>query len=252
MKRLLSKNNKGNTTSLKTLSKEVSEQLTKQILNGTYPAGSKLPTEREMAEQFHVARYIVREALKRVETLRLIKIRQGSGAIVQDYLLTGGIELVDLLVMKDDGRINKIFLKNILEFHTFTCVYTIKLAAQRITKKELQELKKLVKDRADNLRNFEKRYELSMQISDLIVKASRNMYIQLLYNSLIRSTVTFEQVFGIPLPDNINVQRYIERVVEALESSDQELAGLIATRSFSDNNDYFVKMMENTLIGRTA
>jgi GntR family transcriptional regulator, transcriptional repressor for pyruvate dehydrogenase complex len=251
MKKLSIRKKLGESGNLKTLSKEVSEKLIKQILNGTYPAGSKLPTEREMAEQFHVARHIVREALKRVETLRLVRIRQGSGAVVQDFSATGGIELVDLLIVKADGGIDINFLKNILEFHTFTCIHTIKLATQRITKKELQELKRLVKDRADNLHNFEKRYELTMQISDLIVKASRNMYIQLLFNSLIRSTVTFEQIFGIPLPDNTNVQIYFERVVEAIESKDQELAGLIAARGFADNHDYIIKTMEETLLERT-
>jgi len=106
-----------NSDSLKTLSKDVSEKLIKQIINGVYPAGSKLPTEREMAKKFQVTRSIVREALKRVETLRLINIRQGSGAEVQDFTATGGLELVDLFLTKDDGSVDKAFLKDVFEFH---------------------------------------------------------------------------------------------------------------------------------------
>ena len=85
-----------NSAKPETLSREVSNNLIKLILNGTYPAGSKLPTERDMAGKYNVARHIVREALKRLETLHLIIIRQGSGAIVQDVSLCGGIELVEL------------------------------------------------------------------------------------------------------------------------------------------------------------
>jgi hypothetical protein len=43
-KKLSDKKNRGNSAGLKTLSKEVSEKLVKRIINGTYPAGSKLPT----------------------------------------------------------------------------------------------------------------------------------------------------------------------------------------------------------------
>ncbi|MGO9146452.1 MAG: FadR/GntR family transcriptional regulator, partial [Desulfomonilia bacterium] len=205
-------------SSLKTLSKQIADKLIKQILNGTYPAGSKLPTERMLAETFGVARLIIREALKRVETLRLIQIRQGSGAVVQDYLTEGGIDLVDMLLVKDDGKIDKNFLNNLIEFHEFICLYTVKIATQRITIKELQELRRLLKYRAENERNIEKRSQITLQMSELVVKASRNIYIQLLFNSLVRRTVAFEQIMGLPLPpNNTNVQMYMERVVEAME-----------------------------------
>jgi hypothetical protein len=52
-----------------------------------------------------------------------------------------------------------------------------------------------------------------------------------------RKKATFEQIFGIPVPDSEMVQTYIERVVEAMESKDQELAGLLASRGFEDNRD---------------
>ena len=209
-----------------------------------------MPTEREMAKTFQVTRSIVREALKRIETLRLIKIRQGSGALVQDYKITGGIELVDLLLFKSDGRVDKTFLQGILEFHVFTVVYTIKLATQRMTKNELQELRRLVTERTDHINNPEHRNRISLQIAKLVVKTCRNMYIQLLFNSLIRYNVTFEHIFGLPLPDNANVQKYFEQILDAMERKDHELAGMIAFRAHEDNNAYMMKTMEIALLKR--
>ncbi|MGD0277111.1 MAG: GntR family transcriptional regulator [Syntrophales bacterium] len=243
MKKSSHKNSQNDST-LTTLSTDVSEKLIKGIINGTYPAGSKLPTEREMADSFGVARHIVREALKRVETLRLIKIRQGSGAEVQDYLSTGGIELVDLLLIKDDGKMDRDFLKNIIEFHTFTCIHAVKLAAQRITKEELRVLKELLDERAVNIQDPERRANITLEMSDVIVKASRNKYIQLLFNSLLRTTKAFEHIFGLPIPDDKIVQMYLERVVEALERKDQEMAALLTLRGFEENKTYLIRTIE--------
>lgn len=246
MKKLFKKKDSDNLEDLKTLSKEVSEKLIKQILNGTYPAGSKLPTEREMAVQFNVARHIVREALKRVETLRLIKIRQGSGAMVQDFIITGGLELVDLFLVKDDGSVDKGFLKDVIEFHEFTAIHTVKLAAQRINDKELQELKTLVNEHARHAHDMTRRTAVTLRISELVVKASRNTYIRLLFNTLNRTTSAFAQIFEIPLPEDINLQTYLERLMEALEHRDHEMAALIIKRGFSDNKGYLIKMLEQS------
>jgi DNA-binding FadR family transcriptional regulator len=244
MKKSASVSTKSSKDSLMTLSKEVSEKLIKQILNGTYPSGSKLPTERDMAEQFHVARHILREALKRVETLRLIKIRQGSGAVVQDFTTTGGLELVDLFLVKDNGRVDKDFLKDVIEFHMFTTIQAVKLAAQRITSKEVQELKALVKEHAKYAHDIKKRAPITLAISQLVVKATRNTYIRLLFNTLNRTTSAFAQIFEIPLPEDINLQSYLERVVEALEHRDHEMAALIIQRGFAEHADVFMAILE--------
>jgi GntR family transcriptional regulator, transcriptional repressor for pyruvate dehydrogenase complex len=246
MNKLTKAKPKPNKDSLMTLSKEVSEKLIKQILNGTYPAGSKLPTEREMAEQFHVARHIVREALKRVETLRLIKIRQGSGALVQDFTATGGLELVDLFLVKDDGRVDKAFLKDVFEFHEFTTIHTVKLAAQRRTSKEVQELKSLVEEHAKYVNDIQKRAPITLQISEMVVKASRNTYVRLLFNSLNRTTGAFAQIFEIPLPKDINLQPYLAGIVDAIEHRDPEMAALITQRGFAENKDVMMKILEKT------
>jgi GntR family transcriptional repressor for pyruvate dehydrogenase complex len=246
MKTTSNKKVQENSDSLKTLSKDVSEKLIKQIINGVYPAGSKLPTEREMAKNFQVTRSIVREALKRVETLRLIKIRQGSGAEVQDFTATGGLELVDLFLTKDDGSVDKAFLKDVLEFHEFTTIHTVKLAAQRINNKEIQELKALVIEHANYGNDIIRRAQITLKISELVVKSSRNTYVRLLFNTLNRTTSAFPQIFEIPLPKDINIHLYLEKIVESLEYRDPEMAALITQRAFTENKDVMMKILEKT------
>ncbi len=65
------------------LHERVAEQLRDAILDGHLRAGEKLPPERELAERFDVNRTSVREAIKVLEGLGLVAVRQGDGATVQ-------------------------------------------------------------------------------------------------------------------------------------------------------------------------
>lgn len=53
-----------------------------RINDGTYPAMSRLPPERELAAEFGVSRTTVREALMVLETSEMLQIRDRSGAYV--------------------------------------------------------------------------------------------------------------------------------------------------------------------------
>jgi DNA-binding FadR family transcriptional regulator len=60
------------------VSDQILVQLTNLILDGTYPPGSKLPPERQLAMQFEVNRASLREALRRLESMGMIYVRQGA------------------------------------------------------------------------------------------------------------------------------------------------------------------------------
>ncbi len=61
------------------LYRQVADQLRQLIDNGEFPAGSRLPTERELALQLGVSRPTVREALIALEVDGRVRIRVGSG-----------------------------------------------------------------------------------------------------------------------------------------------------------------------------
>ncbi len=61
---------------------DVLATLRRQIISEQYFRNESLPPERELAEQFGVARGTVREALKRLEELKFVERRPGSGTYV--------------------------------------------------------------------------------------------------------------------------------------------------------------------------
>jgi GntR family transcriptional repressor for pyruvate dehydrogenase complex len=63
----------------------VFETLLKNIVGGTYAAGTRLPAERELARQLGASRPTLREALRRLGEWDLVEPRRGSGVVVRPY-----------------------------------------------------------------------------------------------------------------------------------------------------------------------
>ncbi|HEU5370069.1 MAG TPA: FadR/GntR family transcriptional regulator, partial [Ktedonobacterales bacterium] len=63
---------------------QIAEQIEQLILSGKLRSGDRLPTERELAEQFGASRTAVREAMKTLAQKGLVDMRPGRGTIVID------------------------------------------------------------------------------------------------------------------------------------------------------------------------
>lgn len=67
---------------IKKVSDRVGEQLEKMIIYGTFQAGEKLPSVRELCELFGVGRSAVRDAITVLKGKGLVDVKQGDGTYV--------------------------------------------------------------------------------------------------------------------------------------------------------------------------
>lgn len=65
------------------LYQQVADSIRKQIQSGSAPPGSRLPSEKLLAQQLGVSRPTVREAMISLEIAGLVEIRTGSGSYVR-------------------------------------------------------------------------------------------------------------------------------------------------------------------------
>lgn len=63
--------------------RQIADQLKRLIENNEFPPGSRLPSERDLAQQLQVSRASVREALIALEVIGLVDVRVGNGVIVK-------------------------------------------------------------------------------------------------------------------------------------------------------------------------
>lgn len=80
-----------------TAADRLTTDLKRRILRGEYVPGERLPPERELAEKLGLNRVTVRGALARLESMKLVTIRHGSGCVVLDYRRSGGLDLLGAL-----------------------------------------------------------------------------------------------------------------------------------------------------------
>jgi DNA-binding FadR family transcriptional regulator len=64
------------------LYRQIADHLSELIAKGEFPEGTRLPSERELAEQLGVSRPSVREALIALEVAGKVEVRVGSGIFV--------------------------------------------------------------------------------------------------------------------------------------------------------------------------
>ncbi len=62
---------------------QIAATLATQIARGEHPVGSLLPTEAELQQQFHVSRYVVRQAIQHLRSMGLVTARKGVGTRVE-------------------------------------------------------------------------------------------------------------------------------------------------------------------------
>lgn len=90
------------------------EALVTAILDGTYPPGSKLPGERDLAVQLGVTRPTLRETLQRLDCEGWLTIKQGKSTRVNDFWREGGLSVLGALVRYSE-QLPPGFVQNLLE-----------------------------------------------------------------------------------------------------------------------------------------
>ncbi len=89
-------------------------KLVTSILDGTYPPGSSLPSERLLAARLHVTRPTLRETLHRLSSEGWVTIQHGRATTINDYWNEGGLRLLGTLA-KYGELLSKEFISRLLE-----------------------------------------------------------------------------------------------------------------------------------------
>lgn len=121
------------------LYRRVIDYAVSQIGAGTFPAGTRLPAERELAETLAVSRTTVREAMVALELMGVVEIRKGSGIHVR-----GLSAPVSLGAALDVGAFELLEARRTIEAEVAA------LAAMRISDEEIAKLEALLDEMTDD------------------------------------------------------------------------------------------------------
>jgi DNA-binding FadR family transcriptional regulator len=207
-----------------TTSREITLRLLREFSSGTFAAGTRLATERRMAEDFGVSRNVMREALKRLEALGLVTIRQGAGIFVEDFQMSAGPELIDVFLYREDGTINEDFLEDIYEAREDLTRLVVRRVAVSRTQAELDRLKELVRQRRESLEDPVRLTAANLEFFRILAGATHNIVFNLLFNTMSRHYLRLQEHLRWESLDSERTQTSFERIVEAIDEQNADLA----------------------------
>lgn len=157
---------------------QVFARLCEAILGGRYEPGERLPTQRALAADLGVNVATVREAVKRLEQLRLVEVRHGDAMRVLDWRRSGGLDALALL-----GSVDEEVVRSLFEARRLLLAETARLAAQRRSEEQaaaIAELSRAVAAAGDDHGAL----LADWQFVTAIVDAAGNLVFQLIVNSV--------------------------------------------------------------------
>ncbi len=119
-----------------TLSQQVLEQIIFLIVNGELKPGDRLPSEIDLINQFDVSRPVLREALSSLETLGIIKRRPRGGTYINEKVGSSPFKAIIAISINN--------IPAVIEARMTLELGLITLAAEKITNKELDQLKETI------------------------------------------------------------------------------------------------------------
>lgn len=123
-------------SSSKRLYRQIADKMLDLIESGEYPAGSRLPAERELAERFGVSRPTIREAVIALEAKGRVAVKTGSGV----YVLEAKVEM--------EGLGPSVSPFEVIETRVFLEGEAAALAATLIDEEQLADLKQALDEMA--------------------------------------------------------------------------------------------------------
>ncbi len=186
---------------------QVAEQIEKRILDGELRSGDRLPTERELAEQFHVSRTAVREAMKILAQKGLVDMRPGRGTIVIDGAPRAMQHSIGLAMKLKLGEVGG--SDNLVEVREILETEIAALAATRATEREIAAMREAVKVMDEHLNDADNFHEA-------LAQGTQNTLILILVNSIVNLlSEQRKQIFeveGGPQRGQIHHKRILESI----------------------------------------
>ncbi len=203
---------------------EVASRIQSRILDGSLRPGDRLPPERELALQLQVNRSSVREALKKLEQLRLVDVQQGSGTRVRDTHDASFDVIWSMLF--PEGKANVPMIRDLLEMCELVAPEALRIGMLRASDQELDAAVTSLRTLAGEEFPVEDFAEALVSLHVVFAQLSRNRVLLILANSVTRflSERGFEQAVWVTPADRHVLRPLVLRLAVAMQARDSDTA----------------------------
>ncbi|NLS45157.1 MAG: FadR family transcriptional regulator [Firmicutes bacterium] len=157
----------------------VSEKLVRAISEGKFEAGTKLPSEHDLAQMLQVSRNALREAVRQLETMGFVTVKHGDGTYINhvtgNYFVTRALQFF---------KLRETTLTDLVEAREAIEVTAAMLAAERAWDEEIETILKLVDEMDGAIDNPEEYVEKDFEFHVMVIRASKNEVLRELFSTI--------------------------------------------------------------------
>ena len=170
------------------LSDKVADLMLETILSRKLKAGDRLPSERELGEQFGVSRTVIREAVRSLVAKGIIEVQSGSGLRVSAVGPAAVRESMSLFLrggMLDFEKVHEV--RAVLEVHIAG------VAAERATAADVEQLRQVHERMRSDVDDVATAARDDLEFHRLIAVATQNDLYLLLMDSIGSALIDIRQ-----------------------------------------------------------
>lgn len=161
------------------LADEVLARLLHMIRTGQLKEGDRLPPERQLAQSFDVSRASLRDAIRQLELLGYVDVRQGNGTLIR---------LPDATTVSQPFRSllsgHPHLAVDLLEFRHLLEPQAAALAAERCTPEFAQRLRAALEAQRERAESGQRLHSLDLEFHQLIANITGNITLLLVIEAL--------------------------------------------------------------------
>lgn len=200
---------------------EIIEQICDAILRGELQKGDMLPPERDIAHQTGISRTVVREAIRTLTDIGMVKTKKGW---------SGGTQLINIAILNLLGDQIGDEPQALIEFYEVRNIIEIaaaQLTAQRATPDLIKELEETVREMdtllRENPHDYENHFIIDAHFHRLVVKGSGNSLLFDLYIPILRKLWLVKDLIDIEEFHSFDLLS-MKQFVQAVKNRDPQAA----------------------------
>ena len=151
------------------IAEEVADRIRVLMLDGTFPPGEPLPSERHLAERFGVSRGSIRDALRTLETIGLLETRHGQGTFPHELSVDRLVApLASVMAYRSDLQDELLDVRRMFE------PAVARVAALRATDEDLADLQRILDAQRQKLKTGRSAIVEDTAFHAVLARATRN------------------------------------------------------------------------------
>jgi len=217
------------------------ENLINLIKTRSLDIGDKLPSERQLCEIIGVSRPILREALKALQVMNIIDIRQGAGAFVKSLEPKDVVEHLDIVF-----HLNSSLYHDLYEARRVLESAVAGMAVSRISDEEIEAIAENVRQAAAHIDDAQIFQERDLELHEMIMKAAGNRVIPVFMQSINKLSLFIRKQSNAQPNIRQNTIRDHELIIKALKSRDPVKAAQAMEQHITNVENAFLNIEEQS------